>query len=102
MHEQPLLNFAMKLSRLRKRLRQWNWNVFGDINRKEEILLANIVTAQKELETGWNPEVAEVLQKCPMDLQDIILMKESTARYKARINLLKEGGRNSGVLSCVY
>lgn len=39
LHIHPLKIFALKLRHLRQVLRKWNWEIFGDLNRKKAICL---------------------------------------------------------------
>lgn len=51
---QPLKKISLKLKKLRKSRTAWNWEVFGDLNRKEDDLLENTGRTREELELGWN------------------------------------------------
>ncbi|KAL9673369.1 hypothetical protein QQ045_029625 [Rhodiola kirilowii] len=42
LHNNPLLNFGLKLKRLRQALKIWNWQVFGNINVKQRALASRI------------------------------------------------------------
>ncbi|KAL9666266.1 hypothetical protein QQ045_000592 [Rhodiola kirilowii] len=41
-HDNPILNFALKLQCLRKTLKKWNWEVFGNIKTKLSQLLTRL------------------------------------------------------------
>lgn len=94
-HKNPMVNFSLKFKKLRKVLRAWNWNTFGDINRKEEETMEDIENLQKDQEKGWDSKNAENLIKAQSELENILWMKEAMAKDKARISWLKEGDRNS-------
>lgn len=95
LHTQPLINFSLKLSKLRKALRIWNREVSGDINRKEDDVIKHIEVTQHALELEWTVENFNNLKKLRMELDDILSMKESIAKEKARISWLKDGDRNT-------
>lgn len=61
-------------------LRIWNWEVFGDINRKEEDIMAKIEYFQGEQEKNWNAETYNKLTKYQSELENIHWMKEGYSK----------------------
>lgn len=88
-------NFSLKMKHLRKSLRNWNWEVFGDLNRKENNLLEGTETFKKNLDMGWNVDTFKKLNESRSEFENVLLLKESMTKDKARIGWLQEGERNS-------
>ncbi|KAL9678481.1 hypothetical protein QQ045_016325 [Rhodiola kirilowii] len=60
-HINPILNFALKLKALRKTLKQWNWEVFGNMKVKLNMLLDKATMLEQRLQGHWQMEVENEL-----------------------------------------
>ncbi|KAL9659108.1 hypothetical protein QQ045_021151 [Rhodiola kirilowii] len=93
-HENPLLNFALKLKRLRGSLRKWNWEKFGDINRKVKELSAEV----ERLEGCLQEEIYSVcmsdVRKAKDDLSIFLRFQQLMLEEKSKAKWLVKGERN--------
>ncbi|KAL9675345.1 hypothetical protein QQ045_003547 [Rhodiola kirilowii] len=92
-HVNPLLNFALKLKALRRRLKVWNWNIFGNIVvclSELTAQVANLKAQRQSSPLSDNIKSAWVLAK-----QDL------TQPNKAMANWNAEGDRNSTVFDAL-
>ncbi|KAL9685243.1 hypothetical protein QQ045_022691 [Rhodiola kirilowii] len=64
MHSDPLVNFGLKLKRLRIHLRKWNWETFGDIRLKLRDMLLKVGVLEARLQRSWNSELANEVIVC--------------------------------------
>lgn len=69
LHNLPPLNFSLNLSKLRKALMQWSYEIFGDVNRKEEDMKTDIERAQQDLESCWTDEKYNSLFRLRTELE---------------------------------
>ncbi|KAL9661984.1 hypothetical protein QQ045_026812 [Rhodiola kirilowii] len=96
-HTNPLLNCALKLKRLRKVLRKWNWETFGDVNLKVRHLNRRVEQMEKDMQTG-NGEVPKgKLTEIKDELASFLRYQYAILEDKAKINWLVEGDRNSNL-----
>lgn len=58
-------------------------------------MINEINAAQQNLELQWTQENYNTLERCRVELEELLTMKETMAKEKARISWLKEGDRNT-------
>lgn len=63
MYNIPGLVFHRKLIRLSRRLKNWNWEVFGNVTHKKKELQETIQTLELSLQQGWDDSVHEFWEK---------------------------------------
>ncbi|XP_026384213.1 uncharacterized protein LOC113279759 [Papaver somniferum] len=92
----PAFSFMSKLKRLKKILKKWNWEVFGDLRIKmktteDEVLAATLLS-------DADPENSELLNNLVTSRgkQEIVSKQyNELMRDKARIKWVKKGGANT-------
>lgn len=94
-HDNPLINFGLKLKRLRSVLKRWNWEVFGDQKRKEDMLFLEINHLEGLLQSNHNDQLERDLKTKKSELENVLHLNECMARDKARVSWLKDGNRNT-------
>lgn len=57
LHENPFINFSRKPGKVRKALKRWYWEVFGDLRKEEQRLSELISLAEGELQNQWTETV---------------------------------------------
>lgn len=95
LHDNPLINFALKLKRLRARLKDWNWEVFGDQRREENQLFNEVHHIEGLLQTNPIAQFERDLKFKKAKLENVLHINKCMARDKARISWLKDGNRNT-------
>nr|XP_011470584.1 PREDICTED: uncharacterized protein LOC105353269 [Fragaria vesca subsp. vesca] len=92
----PYSVLQYKLRTLRKSLRTWNWEVFGDVHRRVEFDLAALADIQNKIAaSGGSDEEFEKETELQAILNESILHQEILWREKSRLRWLSEGDRNS-------
>ncbi|KAL9659106.1 hypothetical protein QQ045_021149 [Rhodiola kirilowii] len=95
MHHDPLVNFGLKLKRLRLALRKWNWDVFGDIQTNMKALLLKINVMEGRLQHSWNDSLAQEVASNKEKYQDLVESQFAMLKAKAKMNWLEDGEHNS-------
>ncbi|KAL6190669.1 hypothetical protein ACLB2K_037063 [Fragaria x ananassa] len=92
----PLTTLQHKLRVLRKALRSWNWEVFGDVNRRVDHALAELEALQLSIANSGGSEVDFAKEmELQANLTDSLRVQESFLQEKSRLRWLTEGDRNS-------
>ena len=92
----PYSVLQCKLRTLRKSLRTWNWEVFGDVHRRVEFDLAALADIQNKIAaSGGSDEEFEKETELQAILNESIRHQEILWREKSRLRWLSEGDRNS-------
>ncbi|KAL9683096.1 hypothetical protein QQ045_014911 [Rhodiola kirilowii] len=89
-HSNPLLNCALKLKRLRKVLRKWNWETFGEVNSKVRQLTKRV----EQMESDATVPKA-VLTQTKDEVSHLLRYQYAMLEEKSKINWITEGDRNS-------
>ncbi|XP_026453587.1 uncharacterized protein LOC113354476 [Papaver somniferum] len=92
----PIYIFMSKMKRLKIDIKDWNWSVFGDVNKnlklaEKEVLDAIIISDQ-------NPEIIHQLNKLVIArgrLEVLVQHQKEITQQKSRVMWLKEGASNS-------
>lgn len=91
----PGHSLAIKLIRLRRTLKYWNWNVFGDLHRKKQELNARIHNLETMLSDRWLDTVHHEWESCKKEFLQVEKWESEMLCQQARMNWIKEGDRNS-------
>ncbi|KAL9672367.1 hypothetical protein QQ045_028617 [Rhodiola kirilowii] len=67
-HKNPLINFGLKLKRLRTCLTKWNWNTFGDVNKRVINTQSLIEELEGQLQQGWDNVMHQAVVQAKKDL----------------------------------
>ncbi|KAL9679888.1 hypothetical protein QQ045_017759 [Rhodiola kirilowii] len=97
MHPDPLVNFGLKLKRLRMHLRKWNREVFGDVRVKKHNLLLQVGVLEARLQQGWSSDLASELSLCKGQYQEVADLHNDMLKSKARLDWLEHGKHNSNL-----
>ncbi|KAL9691774.1 hypothetical protein QQ045_012200 [Rhodiola kirilowii] len=92
LHTNPLLNFGLKLKRLRRALKDWNWHVFGNINVKQRTLASRIAVLENNLQHHWD---SRDLSTANSDLGVLEAAQLDLLQTKAKMAWVLDGDRNS-------
>lgn len=91
----PGVRFYKKRSILRKELKSWNWQVFGNLTNNIANLQTQISSMENQLQTCWDEAVFESCQKAKSDLVQNVKWESDLLMQKARMKWMDEGDRNS-------
>ncbi|KAL9659874.1 hypothetical protein QQ045_024684 [Rhodiola kirilowii] len=91
LHVNPLMNFALKLKRLRQLLTVWNWEVFGDVRRKLRDTQVQIDYLEGFLQNQWDARVERDLVECHGNYEQLLGQELAMLKEKARLNWLVDG-----------
>lgn len=96
MHGYPLTSLQHKLRVLRKALRTWNWEVFGDVHRRVDTDLADLVSLQHDISISGGSD-ADYAKECELqaNLSESLRLQELFWKEKSRLRWLSEGDRNT-------
>ncbi|KAL9658974.1 hypothetical protein QQ045_028250 [Rhodiola kirilowii] len=96
-HQNPIMNFTLKLKHLRQHLKKWNWDVFGNIRTQTQQLLCRISNLEDSLQTRRSNEVETELVQAKHDLQISQRQHYTILADKAKAQWLIDGDRNSTI-----
>lgn len=68
----PSSKVAEKLRRLKLKLKQWNWSVFGDVKTRVVQLQNQVSEIENRLQSNWNEADDTALQICNKDLKQVL------------------------------
>ncbi|KAL9676312.1 hypothetical protein QQ045_004526 [Rhodiola kirilowii] len=94
-HINPMVNFALKLKKARKVLKAWNWDTFGDINKKIKEANNHLSLLEKQLQDGWDDETNSKIKEINQELNDLLRYQFGMLEEKAKVSWYKDGDRNS-------
>ncbi|GER55466.1 RNA-directed DNA polymerase [Striga asiatica] len=84
-----------KLGRLRRRLRQWNWDVFGNLHQRLSAAQSAHVEAERAYDLDPTRENRTAMHRCHAEYQLRLLMEEDFWKQKAAVRWVAEGERNT-------
>ncbi|XP_042027200.1 uncharacterized protein LOC121774379 [Salvia splendens] len=90
-----LLNLQIKLARVKKALKSWNKEVFGNIHSNIRDMDGRIVSAQADFEERPTPENRTEINKSIAEYICLLRMEEDFWRQKATLRWLAEGDKNT-------
>ncbi|KAL8166154.1 hypothetical protein V2J09_007653 [Rumex salicifolius] len=85
----------LALSSLREDLRKWNREVFGNIHRRKDKILARLQGIENALSSGDVVRLADLRTTLKNDLDDVLIQEEIMWRQKSRVDWLACGDRNT-------
>ncbi|KAL8141078.1 hypothetical protein V2J09_007099 [Rumex salicifolius] len=85
----------LALSSLREDLRKWNREVFGNIHRRKDKILARLQGIENALSSGDVARLADLRTTLKKDLDDVLIQEEIMWRQKSRVDWLACGDRNT-------
>lgn len=91
----PSQRLPSKLKILKFKLKNWNWEVLGDIRHKLAMLQEMIVQNEEVVQKAWSNEVEEELHQLKKDLQQVLRWDEELLYQKTREKWISEGDKNS-------
>ncbi|KAI3452547.1 hypothetical protein Pfo_009211 [Paulownia fortunei] len=94
----PLLtsvNFSSKLIRLKKFLKWWNWNMFGDIFDKIKQAQKEVAKAETTFDDTPTEATQTELNRCTAVLTHALTLEEDFWRQKAACRWVDQGERNT-------
>ncbi|XP_041999996.1 uncharacterized protein LOC121749495 [Salvia splendens] len=92
---QGLLNLQIKLARIKKTLKKWNKEVFGNIHTNLRDFEEKIVKAQADFEERPSPENRMGINKLIAEYICLLRMEEDFWRQKTTLRWLTEGDKNT-------
>lgn len=90
-----LLGLQVKLARVKKTLKQWNREVFGNIHNNLKKTEEKIATAQSDFETNPLSALRMVVNELIANYILLLKMEEDFWRQKASLRWLSDGDRNT-------
>ncbi|KAK9931811.1 hypothetical protein M0R45_019074 [Rubus argutus] len=95
-HGCPLTVLQHKLRVLRKALRSWNWEVFGDVHHRVKLDLDALAEIQNDIvASGGSDEKFAKETELQANLNDSLRLQEILWKEKARLRWLSDGDRNT-------
>ncbi|KAL9662266.1 hypothetical protein QQ045_027098 [Rhodiola kirilowii] len=90
-----MVNFALKLKKTRKMLKAWNWETFGDINKKIQEANYQVSSLERQLQDGWDEETNNKIKDTSQELNDLMRYQLGMLEEKAKVSWYKDGDRNT-------
>ncbi|XP_042019068.1 uncharacterized protein LOC121766902 [Salvia splendens] len=90
-----LLNLQIKLARVKKTLKKWNKEVFGNIHSNLRGMEEKIAMAQADFKDRPSPENRMEINKLIAEYICLLRMEEDFWRQKAMLRWLTEGDKNT-------
>ncbi|XP_042051498.1 uncharacterized protein LOC121796783 [Salvia splendens] len=90
-----LLNLKIKLTRVKKTLKRWNKEVFGNIHANLKTCEENIAVAQSEFEENPSARNRMEINKQIAEYVLLLIIEEDFCRQKAALRWLEEGDINT-------
>jgi hypothetical protein len=92
----PSLVLARKLKALKEDLKQWNYQVFGNVGLKQQQLFCDLeVLDRKESCGGLSSPERDLRGTLLLELDKLAHFEETSWRQKSRVLWLKEGDNNT-------
>ncbi|KAL9672201.1 hypothetical protein QQ045_028451 [Rhodiola kirilowii] len=95
LHINPLVNFGLKLKRTRAALISWNWETFGDVNRKIKETQMLLDSLEHQLQNGWRDSINSQIIVARQTLNNLLRFQLGILEEKAKVSWYKDGDRNS-------
>ncbi|XP_019164595.1 PREDICTED: uncharacterized protein LOC109160804 [Ipomoea nil] len=86
---------AFKIKRLKRCLRIWNRDTFGNVFDRIRVLESSVAEAENTFDDDPSPGSRESLHKLQADLLQALKQEEMFWKQKARVKWLKEGDSNT-------
>ncbi|KAF7801766.1 ribonuclease H [Senna tora] len=83
------------LSSLTSKLKKWNKEVFGNIQRRKETLKKRLHGIQMSLDKQFNPHLVDLGKYLSAELETILSQEEALWFQKARCQWIRDGDRNT-------
>ncbi|KAK9907177.1 hypothetical protein M0R45_002183 [Rubus argutus] len=95
----PMFVLATKLRALKSMLKEWNFNVFGDINQQVNLSKLELDLVQNEI-SSMGPSALRFHREdlAHSKFQSALSMQDTFLRTKARVRWLVDGDRNTSFL----
>ncbi|CAM8975881.1 unnamed protein product [Rhodiola kirilowii] len=100
-HANPILAFALKLQRLRRHLKTWNWTVFGNISKRINLLTHKIEALELDIQTNWNSSTETLLINSRTELAITQRQHYQLLADKAKAQWVADGDRNSTLFHAI-
>ncbi|CAA0826253.1 Unknown protein, partial [Striga hermonthica] len=88
-------NLEAKLGRLRRRLRQWNWNVFGNLHQHLSVAQSAHAKAERAYDLDPTLENRTAMRGCHAEYMLRLLMEENFWKQKAAVRWVAEDEQNT-------
>ncbi|CAM8923331.1 unnamed protein product [Rhodiola kirilowii] len=95
LHINPLVNFGLKLKRTRAALNYWNWETFGDVNRKIKETQMLLDSLEHQLQNEWKDSINSQIIEVRQTLNSLLRFQLGMLEEKAKVSWYKDGDRNS-------
>lgn len=90
MQGSPGLVLHSKLIRLRRRLKNWNWEIFGNVSVKQNELFTNIQVLKNRLQQGWDNTIDADKENNMKKLRQVESWENDVLCQKARMDYTEE------------
>ncbi|XP_042019063.1 uncharacterized protein LOC121766897 [Salvia splendens] len=90
-----LLNFQIKLARIKRAFKEWDKKVFGNIHENLRHIEEKIAAAQDDFEERPSPDNRVEVNRCIAMYIRLLKMEEDFWRQKATLRWLAEGDKNT-------
>ncbi|XP_074303688.1 uncharacterized protein LOC141638174 [Silene latifolia] len=88
-------NFPSRLNSLSNKLQEWNSEIFGNIFKRKNRLLARIAGCQKKLSITRERGLIILEAQLRKELDEVLAQEELLWYQKSRVDFIKDGDRNT-------
>lgn len=89
----PGIVLQSKLRRLKKGLTDWNWNTFGNIHIRKQVVHDSIQRLELSLHQGWDDLIHQELEAERTEMRQVESWENELICNKARLDWTKQGDR---------
>lgn len=82
----PSVRLSEKLRRFRGVLKQWNWEVFGDIHTKIKSLQDQLTSFENQLQHNWQEEIEDRVHSVRNELEKCLVWEADMVYQKKRLH----------------
>ncbi|CAM8972135.1 unnamed protein product [Rhodiola kirilowii] len=94
-HANPILAFALKLKGLRRKLKHWNWTIFGNLKHRINDLIKKVEDLEAAIQHTWNVDTEAANIHTKTQLASTQRLFYQVLADKAKAQWVADGDRNT-------
>lgn len=91
----PSYIVAEKLRRLQRKLKSWNWEVFGDVRKPLEDIRGKVERLEERSQIDFSEEAVDEMRMLKSEMSNLLRWEADLLYQKTREKWLKDGDRNT-------